>query len=596
MSTTKGDRSNDNENENDPKNHKRDKVPKLEGDDIDGESDSDEEDEDEYRLRIYGGESSKAIVPSSFSQPLRKITKRLSKRFSHSLMRRRSSFSESLPDTPTGWMVLSCVTLSAILAYEASLQKSLTKPPITFCQLSSGGFVDKIYDQLTEDPSHDYKNSSAPSKILSRSIQPSLFVGTRGMISSTAAYLGRGPSSRINYLRFREMFTMSQDGARIAIDWEIRRDDVGDDQQIQQTDNKTNSIEHDILNGPIYKPVVLILHGINNDSSFGYMKSLSRSFCNRGYISASMNFRGCGHVKLSTPRGYNAAYTGDIRSVINQISARLQKDVSMFLVGNSLGANIMAKYLGEEGMCGTLPPCVSGGASLGNPLLIDSNVVKFPFNVLMALGVKKIFLENLKQIGSMNDSRSKHILKKGFMAPTIAAFDNAIAPSMIRNNPYFPFETRIGYEDGEAYWFDASSYRYIKHISVPFLNITAQDDFLVSRGSRNKLGFCLANPNVMVVETRCGGHLGWQETPPDSAFGASSWADTAASDFFDAILKVDSKSTSEMSVNQNTHSMVNSGFGQLALTSLDTRQIHKQLEEVKSEALAFTRSNISSKL
>lgn len=584
MAALEGDKGNEDENDIGPMNDERKKDTKLDrGDDGDSESDSDEEDEDAYRLRVYGTTSQTDPVRSSFSGSMKRFSKRLSTRVSDSLMRRRSSLAESLPDTPTGWMVLSCVTMSAILAYEVRLQKSLTKPPVTFCQLPPGGYMEKIYKQLTEDPYQANNKRSTPTKILSRTIQPSLFVGTRGMISSTAAYLGRGPSSRINFLRFRELFATSQDGARLAIDWEVREDN-----------DETKNLRQDILNGPIRKPIVLILHGINNDASFGYMKSLSRSFCSRGYISASMNFRGCGHVKLCTPRGYNAAYTGDLRSVVNQISARLDKDVSIFLVGNSLGANIMTKYLGEEGRCGTLPSCIAGGASLGNPLLIDSSIVKFPFNILMALGVKKIYLENLKQIRSMNDAHSQHILKKGFMAPTIAQFDDAVAPTFVRNNPYYPFETRVGYEDGEAYWFDSSSYRYVKHIPVPFLNLSAQDDFLVSKPSRNKLGFCLANPNVMVVETRCGGHLGWHETPPDSAFGASSWADTAVSDFFDAILKIDSESTSEVrGEKRNFPSTDSSKSGWTEVSNLERKHMQANLKKVKAEALAFAKSNKS---
>jgi predicted alpha/beta-fold hydrolase len=598
------------EDENDPKIHQKQEILELdqEEDNCDGDGDSDEEDEDAYRLRVYGSGPSISVPSSSLSHPLkrnkyanasgslRKFSKRLSKCFSNSVMRRSSSFAESLPDTPKGWMALSCVTMSAILAYEVRLQKALTKPPITFCQLPSGSFVEKIYKQMTDEPSHDY-NKDIPKKILSRLIHPSLFVGTRGIISSSAAYLSSGPSSRIDYLRFREICNMSQDGARIAVDWEVqlqrqRQDEGGGEEHKQQ--HETQTIKQGILKGRIRQPVVIILHGINNDSSFGYMKSLSRSFCDRGYISASMNFRGCGGVPLSTSRGYTAAYTGDLRSVVNQFSARLAKDVPMFLVGNSLGANIMTKYLGEEGMHGTLPLCVSGAASLGNPLLIDSKVVKFPVNILMALGVKKIFLQNLKAIRALNDSRSKEILKNGFLAPTISAFDNAVAPSMIRNNPHYPFETKIGYEGGEAYWFDASSYRYVRHITVPFLNITAQDDFLISRPSRNKLGYCLANPNVMIVETRCGGHLGWQESPPDSAFGTSSWANTASSDFFDAILKVNSESLSSMSVNnQSNRPTAKSGFGHAESSNLKPKPMHEKLKEVKSEALAFTKGNIS---
>ena len=183
----------------------------------------------------------------------------------------------------------------------------------------------------------------------------------------------------------------------------------------------------------------------------------------------------------------------------------------IFLVGNSLGANILTKYLGEEGAAGTLPTCVAGAASLGNPLVIHSGLVMFPFNVLMGLGVKRIYVENWKSLTSMRDFYSRHCLRDALLAPTIATFDGAMAPCLVRNDSSYPFGWRPGgYDDGESYWFDASCYRYLRHISVPFLNLTARDDFLVSKPSRNKLGFCISNPNVMVVETRCGGHLGWQ--------------------------------------------------------------------------------------
>ena len=136
----------------------------------------------------------------------------------------------------------------------------------------------------------------------------------------------------------------------------------------------------------------------------------------------------------------------------------------------------------------------------------------------------------------MNDPAFQAAVRKGFLANTLGSIDRAVAPIRIRNDAFYPFSSRIGYESGEAYWHDSSSYRFVRFISVPFLHVTAADDFLVSRPSRNKIGFCLENPNVMVIETRCGGHLGWQETPPESTFGASSWADVASADFFQSLM------------------------------------------------------------
>jgi hypothetical protein len=290
-----------------------------------------EEDDDAYRLRVYG---SKDFVLEPTSRKQNGSLPRFSKRLSHQLRRHTDSAIESLPETPAGWTVLLSALCSAALGYELRLQKSLTKPPITFSQVADGSNMASIYSKMT----------ATADSILSRPIQPSLFVGTRGVISSTAAYLLGGPSSVEEHLQFREIVTSSQDGAKIGVDWEVpwRTNDAS-----ISTMSKEER-EAEILKGPIRQPVVIILHGINNDSSFGYVKSLRRTYANRGWNAAAMNFRGCGGVLLSTPRGYNAAYTGDLRNLVQQIAGRLDENVPLFLVGNSLGANVLSKYLGES--------------------------------------------------------------------------------------------------------------------------------------------------------------------------------------------------------------------------------------------------------
>ena len=194
----------------------------------------------------------------------------------------------------------------------------------------------------------------------------------------------------------------------------------------------------------------------------------------------------------------------------------------------------------KEGLSGTLPPCVSGAACLGNPLKIESSLVKFPFNVAMAAGVKKYILSHWTSFHNMKDAAFQKAFKKAILSATIANLDRSVAPYLNRNDPFYPYGSRIGFKSGDSYWLDSSSYRLVRFISVPFLNLTAEDDFLVSTPNKNKLSYLVANPNVILVETRCGGHLGWQESPPssDSAFGAKSWADAASADFFESVMKV----------------------------------------------------------
>ena len=153
-------------------------------------------------------------------------------------------------------------------------------PPIVYSQLATPQ-MQNIYAHMT----------ATPESILRRVIQPSLFVGTRSVVASTAAYLLGGPPKQ-NFITFREVVTMPQDGARIALDWELPPSEQPD-----QVKNLART-------GPLEKHIVLILHGINNDANFGYVRSLMRACTERGWATVGFNFRGCGGIPLATPRGY----------------------------------------------------------------------------------------------------------------------------------------------------------------------------------------------------------------------------------------------------------------------------------------------------
>jgi uncharacterized protein len=222
---------------------------------------------------------------------------------------------------------------------------------------------------------------------------------------------------------------------------------------------------------------------------------------------------------------------------VHYLSSRLAPEIPLFIVGNSLSANLVTKYLGEEG--DNLPKCVAGGAALGNPLLMHVNNLSTPWKEVLALGVKKDLLLNWPTLRHMNVPSYRAAIYNTMKARTIGDVDEALSPVFIRNDNHPPFAVKIGFQNAEEYWSDSSSFKYIKNISVPCLQIVAGDDMIVYKSFGKKLASCIQNPYVMCVETKCGGHLGWQESPPEStSFGfGTSWADRATADFFDAILQ-----------------------------------------------------------
>lgn len=177
----------------------------------------------------------------------------------------------------------------------------------------------------------------------------------------------------------------------------------------------------------------------------------------------------------------------------------------------------------------------------GNPLHIHGQNIHFPLNVLLNTGVKKILIKNWTAFHNMTKCiHFKKAIKNLLLSKTIGEFDDIISPYMVRNDPQYPFNTKIGFQNGEDYWHDSSSRRYIQHVSVPLMILSSQDDFLIGDSSLRSIGQCLCNPFVLVVKTKCGGHLGWYEAPPSGNFGiGKSWADTAMSDFFTSVMKTD---------------------------------------------------------
>lgn len=197
---------------------------------------------------------------------------------------------KDLPSTFTSTLVASS---TIAIVNELFLQKSLTSMPL-------------VYHQNTKQ--NDILQSFM-SPVLMRRYQPRLFIGTRSVLNSTYGYmkpgqsrLRSGPSNG-----FRERIKCSRDGAILALDWKVPGKVMGKfDDDIEKC---SNYVKH----GTIQETVVLILHGVNTDTSFGYMQSIMNSCVDMGWVAVGMNSRGVGKVDLNTPRFGNAAYTNDLR-------------------------------------------------------------------------------------------------------------------------------------------------------------------------------------------------------------------------------------------------------------------------------------------
>ncbi|KAL6292158.1 hypothetical protein ACE6H2_000300 [Prunus campanulata] len=117
---------------------------------------------------------------------------------------------------------------------------------------------------------------------------------------------------------------------------------------------------------------VIVLPGLTSDSQSSYIRHLAFNTAKMGWNVVISNHRGLGGVPITSDLVYNCGWANDIREVCNRLHHK-HPEAPLFLNGTSidvsadieyvLGANILVKYLGEDG--DNAP--VSGAAAISNP-------------------------------------------------------------------------------------------------------------------------------------------------------------------------------------------------------------------------------------
>ena len=302
----------------------------------------------------------------------------------------------------------------------------------------------------------------------------------------------------------RELFRL-EDGGQVGLDW-LEPEPAADD-----------------------TPVLVVVHGVNGGSRERYIQhyivNVRKAFECRCVV---MVMRGLGGVPMTTPRCYNAGYTGDIRAVVQELHARYPK-APLLGAGFSLGANVMAKYVGEEG-----DKCV----------LRSVICVSCPFDLQRST-------DYLEGPGTMNRRYTEN-MARGLVrfarknAEMLAKAPNAdieLICTSRTSDEFIDHASRMffGFSGSKEYCQRLSSLPFIHNTAVPTLYINAVDDpmtgpFVIDE-ARAELK---DNSSAALVVSPCGGHLGFVEArgmnPMRWAKNADSWIDRVAPQFYKASL------------------------------------------------------------
>jgi predicted alpha/beta-fold hydrolase len=187
---------------------------------------------------------------------------------------------------------------------------------------------------------------------------------------------------------------------------------------------------------------------------------------------------------------YHSGLTSDTREIAERIRARNRLPV--FLVGFSLGGNVVLKLAGELGHSDLL----TGVCAISTPIDLACCVrtLDKPSNMLYA----RRFLERLRE----------RVRRKSKLAPRLYTEDGLKDVKTI-----WDFDDRFtgplfGFGTAGNYYATQSAARYLDSIRTQSLVITSKDDPLVPFSIYNHPAF-RTNPALTLIATQFGGHLGF---------------------------------------------------------------------------------------
>ncbi|KAI0828163.1 AB-hydrolase YheT [Trametes gibbosa] len=280
--------------------------------------------------------------------------------------------------------------------------------------------------------------------------------------------------------------------------------------------------------------VLLVAHGLTGGSHEAYVRAVlarttpSKEEGGLGFRAVVLNFRGCNGSPVVTPRLYHAGSSDDIRHVVLWICHTFP-GCRIYGIGFSLGANILAKYAGEEGdRCPlqslvTLPWDFIHGARHLPSTFMGRTVYRYVLGTALA---RLLRLHSKVLMDAPNLSISRSALEDVLQRPrlTLKQYDEMVTAPL------------YGFKDAYEYYAQVSSSRVAKDIRIPCLGINSVDDPITGTGNL-PLHELRENPWVVLAITQKGGHLGWFEYAPDGRI--TRWYVKPVTEFLAALVEYD---------------------------------------------------------
>jgi predicted alpha/beta-fold hydrolase len=237
-------------------------------------------------------------------------------------------------------------------------------------------------------------------------------------------------------------------------------------------------------------PLIVLTHGLAGSESSPHGVATARYLVSQGWPVLRLNLRGSAPSRATSGGRYHAGKTEDLVAALRGLPAELVRR-GIVLIGNSLGGNLVLKFVGEGGH--GLP--VHAAVAVSTPIDLAASCAR-----LMA---PRNFVYHRYMLNEM---------KREALAPS-AALTAAERAAIAGARNLYEFDDRFvaphfGYRGAQDYYESNAAKNFLAGATLPTLILHALDDPWVPAESYAAIDWSNL-PAIETALTQGGGHMGF---------------------------------------------------------------------------------------
>lgn len=260
------------------------------------------------------------------------------------------------------------------------------------------------------------------------------------------------------------------------------------------------------------KYAVVLTHGLEGSSQSPYIKGMVKQFNAAGYDVIAWNQRSCSGQMNKAKHFYHAASIDDLDHVIDFAIENFHYE-RVYLVGFSLGGNVVAYYMGAKG--DKIRSEIHGGTIFSSTIHLESTAKLMSVNPISKAYAESFLLTMRQKVVQKHEIIGLDLnIEAVRKAKNFIEFDDQVTAPL------------LGFQSAWDYYRFASATNHLQDVKVPFLIIQSKDDPFLGVGSY-PIKKAARSKYVYLEITESGGHCGFMNYTPKLEF----WSEKRALEF-----------------------------------------------------------------